>query len=99
MRFLRMDVQLRYRRQREEWSLVVRCVHHPASCVCGIGVAGVWRELGLVEGLVLGMGAGRLLPKGIVKLGSLSTGDTVIQSAVHPYRSKAVPISAPTLGP
>lgn len=59
------------RRQREEWSLVVRCVHHPASCVCGIGVAGlkgVWRELGLVEGLVLGMGAVGILPKGIVKL-------------------------------
>lgn len=81
---------------------MVRCVHHPASCVCGIGVAGlkgVWRELGLVEGLVLGMGAGEILPKGIVKLGSLSTGDTVIQSAVHPYRSKAVRISVLTLGP
>lgn len=54
------------------------------------------KGLGLVEGLVLGMGTGGILQKGIVKLGSLSTGDSVIQPAVHPYRSKAVPISAPT---
>lgn len=52
---------------------MLRCVHHLAQCVCGLGVAWhlphlphpylggtheVWRELCLVEGLVLDIGAG-----------------------------------------
>lgn len=61
--FLRLDVGLRYRRRREEWSIVVRCVHHPAQCVWVWGgrTQGLWRELCLVENQVIAMGASEVL--------------------------------------
>lgn len=59
VRFLRLDVWLRCRRRREEWSLVVRCLHHPVQCFWGWSdrIQGLWRELCLVESLVMAMGA------------------------------------------
>lgn len=84
--FLRLDVPLRCRRQRENWSLVVRGVHHlfglewqDSGCVEGVVLAG---------GLALGMHAGDRWNsnKRECKNGTSNhRGHCVTQLTVHPH--------------